>query len=51
MLSWENTEIMKVQGEIVCTGEESAPVGISIYCLYLKKKPMNGHVSKGQNNI
>lgn len=27
----------EVQGEILCTGEVPVPVGISIYCLYLKK--------------
>lgn len=28
---------MKVQAEILCTSEDPAPVGVSIYCLYLKK--------------
>lgn len=36
---------MKVQGKIVCTGEESVSEGIPIYCLYLKKT-VNGQKSK-----
>jgi len=41
---------MKVQGEILCTGEDPLPAGIPTYCLYLKKA-VDSRIWKGQNNI